>query len=95
MILRPVAEGLEISVRAQPRARTTEVAGPYGDRAIRIRLSAPPIDGAANEELVEFLADLFGLAPSNVELIRGHGSRDKVVQIHGASERTARERLGL
>lgn len=95
MIVRPVDEGVEIAVRAQPRAHASEVSGPYGDRAVKIRLAAPPVDGAANDELVEFLSDLFGLSRSSVEIVRGHGSRSKVVRLNGVSERVARNRLGL
>ena len=86
---------MEVAVRAQPRARANEVAGSYGDRAVKIRLAAPPVDGAANDELVEYLADLFDLPRSRVELVRGHGSRSKVVRVHGVSEDEARRLLGL
>lgn len=95
MIVRPVDGGVELSVRAKPRARQTGLAGRYGDRAVKIRLAAPPVDGAANEELIEFLADLFGLSRSSVEIVRGHGSRSKVVRIHGVGEEVARSRLGI
>lgn len=94
-IVRDVDGGVEISVRAQPRAHRTEVAGPYGERAVKIRLAAPPVDGAANDELVDFLADLFDAAPSTVTLVRGHGSRTKVVRIPGVDAATARRKLGL
>lgn len=94
-IVRAVEGGVEIAVRAQPRAQRSEVSGAYGDRAVKIRLAAPPVDGAANQELVEFLADLFGVSKSSVELLRGHGGRSKVVRVLGASEATAREALGL
>lgn len=94
-IVREVDRGVEIAVRAQPRARRSEVAGAYGDRAVKIRLAAPPVDGAANEELIGFLADLFDMAPSAVKLVRGHGSRSKVVRLAGVDGATARRRLGL
>ena len=95
MIVRALDGGVEIRIRAQPRASRTEIVGPYGDRAVKLRLSAPPVDGAANAELVRFLADLFGVSRSDVVLVRGHGSRDKVVRIGGTSEKEARVRLGL
>ena len=94
-ILREVDGGVEISVRVQPRASKSEVVGAYGDRAMRIRITAPPVDGAANEELVSFLADLFGIPSRRVELVRGHGSRDKQVRLHGVSLGTARRLLGI
>lgn len=95
MILRPAGDAVEIAVRARPRARATGVDGPYGDRAIKISLAAPPVDGAANEELVDFLADLFGLPRRAVEIVRGHGSRDKVVRVRGVTEEVVRSRLDL
>ncbi len=94
-ILRAVEGGVEMAVRARPRASRTELAGPYGDRAIRIRLAAPPVDGAANKELVDFLADLFDVSPSAVTLVRGHGGRSKTVRVLGPDEDEARRRLGL
>lgn len=94
-ILREVDDGVVLAVRVQPRASTSEIAGPYGDRALRIRVAAPPVDGAANDELVSFLADLFDLPSRGVNLVRGHGSRDKQVQIRGVSLTAARRRLGL
>ncbi|MDX1568196.1 MAG: DUF167 domain-containing protein [Longimicrobiales bacterium] len=94
-ILRKVEGGVEIAVRVQPRASSSEVVGAYGDRAVKIRVAAPPVDGAANEELVSFLADLLGIPSRQVELVRGHGSRDKQIRVHGVSPSTARRRLGI
>lgn len=94
-IVREVDGGVEIAVRVQPRAAASEVAGPYGERAVRIRVAAPPVDGAANEELVSFLAGLFERPRRGIELVRGHGSRDKQLRIQGVSLGEARRRLGL
>ncbi|NIP58811.1 MAG: YggU family protein [Gemmatimonadetes bacterium] len=95
MILREIDGGVEISIRAQPRASRTEVAGPYGERAVRVRLAAPPVDGAANEELVAFLAGLFDVPTRAVEILRGHGSRSKTVRVLGVGPARARKALGL
>ncbi len=76
----------------QPRAKRTAVAGRYGD-AIRIRLAAPPVDGAANEELVRFLAETLGVARRAVRITAGLTSRRKQVAIDGMSEETATARL--
>lgn len=95
MIVRQIEGGVEISIRAQPRASRTEVAGPYGDRAVRIRLTEPPRKGAANEELLDFLADLLGVPSRAVELVRGHGSRSKIVRVFGVGPGAARKALGL
>jgi len=69
-----------LTLRVQPGATRTEVAGQYGD-ALRIRLAAPPVDGKANAELLRYLADAFGVPLRNVTLVRGATSRAKVVRI--------------
>ena len=94
-IVREVEGGVEIAVRVQPRATRSEVAGPYGDRAVRIRVAAPPVDGAANDELASFVAELFQVSPRKVELVRGHGSRNKQLRLLGVSAPKARRILGL
>lgn len=93
-MIRQTDDGVELTIRAQPRASRSEVAGPYGD-ALRIRLAAPPVDGAANDELVAFLADTLGVAKRDVELVRGHGGRSKTVRVRGVDAATARARLGV
>ncbi|MGD2217311.1 MAG: DUF167 family protein [Gemmatimonadales bacterium] len=77
-------DGVCFEVRAQPRASRTEVAGAHGE-AIKIRLAAPPVEGAANAELVAFLAKQLGVSKSAVRVIKGKRGRDKVVQVEGIS----------
>jgi len=60
------------------------VAGTHGD-AIKIRLSAPPVDGAANEDLVTFLASIFAVPRRSVRILAGETSRSKVVEIDGVT----------
>jgi uncharacterized protein len=79
-------------VRVQPRASRTEVAGKHGD-ALRIRLAAPPVDGAANEALVRFLAERLGVPRSAVRIEAGAGGRSKVVTVEGIDAATATGRL--
>jgi uncharacterized protein len=83
---------VRFSVRVQPRASTTELAGIHGD-ALRVRLSAPPVDGAANEALVEFLAGIFSVARRDVTILAGAGSRSKTVEIQGITAREVRDLL--
>lgn len=82
--IRAVEGGVEIPVRAAPRASRSEIAGVRGD-ALGVRLAAPPVEGAANEELRKLLADRLGVPLSDVEIVRGLRSRSKVVRIRGAS----------
>jgi len=85
MVRVSVTEGnVRFSVRVQPRASKNEVAGSYGS-ALKIRLQAPPVDGAANAALISFLADLLGVNRRSVKIISGESSRDKIVEIAGVS----------
>lgn len=72
------------SVKAVPRASHTAIAG-EAEGAVRIRLAAPPVDGAANAELVKYLSKLFGRPRSAVSIISGEASRIKRVRIRGVS----------
>ena len=92
--IEPTKDGVRIAVRVQPRAARSEVAGLHGDR-IRIRLAAPPVDGAANEALVRFLAEALGVPPRAVSIASGHASRSKTVTASGVSASEAMARLGL
>lgn len=77
-----------IVVHVVPRAKTTEVAGRHGD-AVRIRLAAPPVDGAANEELVRFLAQRLDVPRRAVTIVRGASGRRKTVTIDGVTTAAA------
>jgi uncharacterized protein (TIGR00251 family) len=77
-------------VRVQPRASRSEVVGVHGD-ALKIRLSAPPVDGAANNALIEFLADVFAVGRRDVRILSGETSRSKVVEIEGLTERAVHD----
>jgi uncharacterized protein (TIGR00251 family) len=87
---------LLLELRIQPRASSSEFAGRFGDR-VRVRLQAPPVDGRANEALVEFLARQLGVPRSSVAIEHGHGSRDKRVRVRGTDSLPAelRELFGL
>jgi uncharacterized protein (TIGR00251 family) len=73
---------VRFTVRVQPRASTSEIAGVVGD-ALKVRLQAPPVDGAANEALVAFLADELGVPKRDVRVVTGHTARTKVVEVVG------------
>jgi uncharacterized protein (TIGR00251 family) len=81
-------------VRVQPRASRTEVAGRQGD-ALKIRLTAPPVDGAANDALVKFLATRLQVSRSAVRLEAGTAGRSKVVAVDGIGVEAAARRLGI
>jgi uncharacterized protein YggU (UPF0235/DUF167 family) len=83
---------LRVTVRLTPRASSNAVL-PYGDGVLFLRLTAPPVEGAANASCRAYVADLLGLRPSQVSVCHGHKSRDKAVTITGLSEEIVRERL--
>ena len=87
-------DGVRLAVRVQPRAARSEVAGLFGDR-IRIRLAAPPVDGAANDALVRFLADALRVPPRAVQITAGLASRSKTVMATGVNAEEAAARLGV
>lgn len=78
------AEGVLLSIKVQPRASKNEIGEPLGNE-LRIKVTAPPVDSAANEALIYLLAETFDCPRSQLELVRGHTSRHKVIKIHGAS----------
>ncbi len=82
-----------IQVRAVPNGRRAEVVGRYGE-AWKIRVSAAPEKGRANDELVRFLSDVLAVPRGTIEVVRGHSSRDKLVTITGAEQAAVDARLG-
>lgn len=73
---------LVLDVRVQPRAARSEIAGLHGGR-LRIRLRAPPVDGRANAELVEFVAEVFAIPRARVTIEHGLTGRDKRLRLRG------------
>lgn len=92
--LRAAGRDVRLTLHIQPRASRTEVVGPHGE-ALKIRLAAPPVDGAANEALVGFLAEQLGVARTAITLVAGDTSRRKVVVVKGVGVESVRARLGL
>jgi uncharacterized protein (TIGR00251 family) len=82
--LRVQGDSVLLAVKVQPRANKTEISGPFGDE-LKIKVAAPPVDAAANEALVLFLAETLNCPRNRVALVRGHTSRHKVIQIHGVA----------
>ena len=83
---------VRLEVRAKPRAHKSSIGGVTGG-ALDVALAAPPVDGAANEELVTTLARACGVSRSQVRLVRGDGARTKLVAIEGIGESELRARL--
>ena len=85
-------KAVRVRIRVQPRATRTEVAGEY-DGALKVRVAAPPVDGAANDELVRFIARQVGVAQSRVRIVSGDAGRSKVLEIEGVDVQSVRGAL--
>jgi uncharacterized protein (TIGR00251 family) len=72
---------LVLAIHVQPGSTRDTLAGRHGDR-LKIRITAPPVDGRANDHLIRVLAGIFDVPRNRVELLTGHGSRSKRVRIH-------------
>jgi uncharacterized protein (TIGR00251 family) len=81
-------QGAAITVKVQARARKTEVAGLLADGTIKIRVAAAPVEGAANQALIEFLAQALGLPKSQIDIIAGESSEHKLISLTGISPET-------
>jgi uncharacterized protein (TIGR00251 family) len=92
--LQHTPHGTLLAVKLQPRASKNEIQAAQGGE-LRIRVTAPPVDAAANEALLRLLAEALELPRRSVELVRGHTSRHKTLRLHGLSVAEARERLAV
>jgi hypothetical protein len=86
------ATGLTFAVKVHPRARKNAITGVVGD-ALKLALTAPPVEGKANQAVIEFFADLFAIPRSSVTIASGETSRNKVIRITGVSKPVAEHTL--
>ncbi len=94
LIVQDTTAGAVLSVHIQPKASTTECVGIHGD-ALKIRIAAPPVNGAANHELIRFLARRLSIPAVSVQIQSGAGGRRKRVLIEGATAQFVMARLSL
>ncbi|MEZ0396991.1 MAG: DUF167 domain-containing protein [Anaerolineales bacterium] len=74
-------KGAALAVRVTPRASRNEIVEVLSDGTVKVHLTAPPVEGKANEALIEFLAEVLDVAPSRIEVVAGAGGRDKLISI--------------
>ena len=86
------AKGVTFAVKVHPRARKNAITGTVGD-ALKLALTAPPVEGKANQAVIEFFADLFAIPRSSVTIASGETSRNKIVLIAGVSKPAAEQKL--
>src|SRR5271165_4524919 len=91
--LRVQGDSTLMFVKLQPRASANEVGQPLGDE-LRVKVTAPPVDAAANEALLRLLAETLDCPRGRVELLRGRTSRHKVIKLHGLTLAAVLARLG-
>jgi uncharacterized protein (TIGR00251 family) len=91
--LRVQADGVLLSVKLQPRASANEIGDALGSE-LRIKVTAPPVDAAANEALVKLLAQQLDCPRNRVEILRGHTSRHKTIKLHGLAAEAVLSGLG-
>ncbi len=92
--VRDTPQGATFAVRVQPRAGRDAVIGELGD-ALKLALTAPPVEGKANEACVIFLSKLLKVPRSSVTIAAGETSRNKVIRVAGMSAEDVRQRLGV
>jgi hypothetical protein len=92
--IRDTAAGAQFALRVQPRASRNAIVGMMGD-AIKLAITAPPVDGKANQAVVEYLADLFRVSKSSIVIVSGETGRNKLVAIRGKSAEQVRKALSL
>ena len=90
--LRAQPAGTVLAVKVQPRASANEFCGEQGGE-LKVRVTAPPVDSAANDAVVRFLAETLGCSRQRVELMRGETSRHKLILLHGWTPSEAAARL--
>jgi uncharacterized protein len=90
--VKEIAGGATFAVKVHPRARKNAITGVVGD-ALKLALTAPPVDGKANQAVIEFFADLFAIPRSSVTIASGETSRNKVVRVSGLSRTVVEQRL--
>lgn len=93
MSVRATASGVRLVLHVRPGAATTGLSGRHGD-ALAVRLAAPPVDGKANEALVEYIAAVLGVPRRAVTIISGASARRKIVDVAGVDVRNATRLLG-
>ena len=91
--LRAQADGVLLSVKLQPRASANEIGDILGNE-LRIKVTAPPVDAAANEALLKLLAQQLHCPRNRVDLVRGHTSRHKTIKVFGLAPKDVAAKLG-
>jgi uncharacterized protein (TIGR00251 family) len=94
LLIRRIPDGLQIRLHVQPRAKRCEISGVHNG-ALKIKVTAPPVDDAANRAVIEYLADRLGIPRSRLSILSGARSRNKILDIKGMSLENFHKRLEI
>ncbi|NOY99877.1 MAG: YggU family protein [Chloroflexi bacterium] len=86
-------KGAALAVRLTPKASRNTIVGVMDDGAVKIHLTAPPVDGKANEALIKFLSDVLGVAKSRIDIVAGATGRDKLISILDMDAKMVQQRI--
>jgi uncharacterized protein (TIGR00251 family) len=92
--VRDTANGAQFALRVQPRASRNAIVGTMGD-AVKLAITAPPVDGKANHAVVEYLSDLFRVPKSSVVIVSGETGRNKLIAVRGMRAEQVLKALNL
>lgn len=85
--------GIRLEIKVQPRSSRNQIAGEQ-DGVLKIKLTAPPVDGEANQALIDYLSGLLGVPKRNINLVKGETSRNKLVEISGIDRELLLKKVG-
>ncbi len=85
--LKPYKAGIQFAAAIQPRASRNQILGIH-NHCLKIKLTSPPVNGAANQACIKFLAKAFGISPSRVSIVKGETSKNKTIQFEGMDPET-------
>ena len=90
MWINPCKNGIRLSAIIQPRSSNNKVTGIYNN-ALKIHLTSPSVDGAANKACIRFFSKMLGISPSEISIVQGFNSRNKTIEVIGLTEKQFRE----
>lgn len=94
LLIRRTPDGLQIRLHVQPRAKKNEISGIHNG-ALKVKITAPPVDDAANRAVIEYLADRLGIPKSKLAILSGARSRDKNLRVCGMSPEEFQKQLEI
>ena len=86
--------GATLAIKVHPRAKKNAITGEVGD-ALKVSLTAPPVEGRANDACIEFFGKVLNVPQSSITIAAGENSRNKVIRVAGLSAEEVRRRLGV